>query len=396
MISADEVRALAADLESDRIERTLSTTDTEKFREAICAFSNDMPGHGLPGYLLIGIDDNGRIAGARVTDQLLQALAQRRDDGRIQPIPTMNVARVEMGPGLAVAVVEVFPSESPPVRASGRVWIRVGPRRAIASAEEERRLTERRIARTRTFDQRPCVGLTTGDLLLDSFRTLYLPKVVAPDVLAQNERTIEERMASLRLYDPSTQAPTNAAVLLFGLDPLSSIPGAYLQFVRFDGTDLGAAVLDAKSLTGNLVTQLQELDNLLPIQIRTARIPSGGLRHEEVPDYPLPALRELALNAVMHRNYEGTSAPVRINWFTDHVEIQNPGGLYGMVTPRNFGKVADYRNPLLAEALSALGYVDKYGTGIARVREALRRNGSPEVEFIFEPEYVLATIKRRQ
>jgi ATP-dependent DNA helicase RecG len=395
MISADEVRAFAADLESDRIERTLSTTDAEKFREAICAFSNDMPGHGLPGYLLIGIDDNGRIVGARVTDQLLQALAQRRDDGRIQPIPTMNVARIEIGPGLAVAVVEVFPSESPPVRASGRVWIRVGPRRAIASAEEERRLTERRISRMRTFDQRPCVGLTLADLLLDSFRTLYLPKVVAPDVLAQNERTIEDRMASLRLYDPATQAPTNAAVLLFGLDPLSSIPGAYLQFVRFDGIDLSAGVLDGKSLTGNLVTQLQELDNLLPIQIRTARIPSEGLRHEEVPDYPLPALRELALNALMHRNYEGTSAPVRINWFSDRVEFQNPGGLYGMVNPRNFGKVADYRNPLLAEALSALGYVDRYGTGIARVREALRRNGNSDVEFTFEPEYVLATITGR-
>jgi hypothetical protein len=116
-------------------------------------------------------------------------------------------------------------------------------------------------------------------------------------------------MASLRLYDPATQAPTNAAVLLFGLDSLSSIPGAYIQFVRFDGADLGTAVLDAKSLTGNLITQLQELDNLLPIQIRTARVPLEGLRHEEVPDYPLAALRELALNAVMHRSYEGTSAP---------------------------------------------------------------------------------------
>lgn len=66
-----------------------------------------------------------------------------------------------------------------------------------------------------------------------------------------------------------------------------------------------------------------------------------------------------------------------------------------MVTPRNFGKVADYRNPLLAEALSALGYVDKYGAGTARIRDALRRNGNPEVEFTFEPEYVLATMQRR-
>ena len=114
MLSADEVRALAADLESDRIERTLSTTDTEKFREAICAFSNDMPAHGLPGYLLIGVDDSGRIVGAKITDQLLQSLAQRRDDGRIQPIPTMSVGKVEIGPGLAVVVGRYYPRKARP------------------------------------------------------------------------------------------------------------------------------------------------------------------------------------------------------------------------------------------------------------------------------------------
>ena len=55
---------------------------------------------------------------------------------------------------------------------------------------------------------------------------------------------------------------------------------------------------------------------------------------------------------------------MRINWFVDRVEVQNPGGLYGQVTPENFERISDYRNPVLAEAMKALGYVERFGTGI--------------------------------
>jgi ATP-dependent DNA helicase RecG len=265
-----------------------------------------------------------------------------------------------------------------------------------ASEADEHRLTERRVSKARTFDQRACTGAGLNDLLVDSFKTQYLPKVVAPEVLAANERTIEDRLASLRFLDPGRGQPTNAAILLFGLDPLSFMPGAYVQFVRFDGLDLSASVQDDKALRGNLLTQLQELDNLLPIQIRTARVPAGGLRNEDAPDYPLSAVRELALNAIMHRTYEGTNNPVRINWFNDRVEILNPGGLYGQVKAENFGRVSDYRNPVLGEAMSALGYVEKFGTGIARTKAALARNDNPEPTFDYsQPEFFLVTIRRR-
>ena len=97
----------------------------------------------------------------------------------------------------------------------------------------------------------------------------------------------------------------------------------------------------------------------------------------------------------MHRAYEGTNSPVRINWFADRVEIQSPGGLYGQVTPANFERVCDYRNPVLAEAMKVLGYVERFGTGIARAKAALAANGNPIAEFTFEPTHVLVTIRRR-
>ena len=134
----------------------------------------------------------------------------------------------------------------------------------------------------------------------------------------------------------------------------------------------------------------------MPLQIRTARLSAGGLRHEDVPDYPLVAVREITFNAVMHRAYEATNAPVRINWFADRVEIQNPGGLYGQVTPENYERVSDYRNPVIAEAMKALGHVERFGTGITRANTALRANGNLPAEFIFEPSHVLVTIWRRR
>jgi ATP-dependent DNA helicase RecG len=134
------------------------------------------------------------------------------------------------------------------------------------------------------------------------------------------------------------------------------------------------------------------LDNLLPLQIRTARTPGNGLQHQQVPDYPLLAIRELALNAVMHRTYQGTNAPVRINWFSDRVEIQSPGGLYGHVTRDNYQNTSDYRNPVIAEAMKAMGYVEGFGTGIARAQAALKKNGNREAQFTFEATHVLVTV----
>jgi ATP-dependent DNA helicase RecG len=91
----------------DRIERTLSTNDTDKFAKAITAFANDLSVNRKPGYLLIGVDNDGVPGGLSVTDALLLNLAALRSDGNIQPLPAINVAKFDLRAG-QVAVVEVF------------------------------------------------------------------------------------------------------------------------------------------------------------------------------------------------------------------------------------------------------------------------------------------------
>ncbi len=128
--------------ENYRIELTTSTGNMDKFQEAICAFANDMPGSRKKGYLLIGVRNDGKIDGLEVDDALMKKISGIRSDGNILPLPVMNTEKVETDKG-DVLVVEVTPSFDTPVRYRGRTFIRIGPRRDIASAEEERILAER-------------------------------------------------------------------------------------------------------------------------------------------------------------------------------------------------------------------------------------------------------------
>lgn len=136
MITKEELRQLLKSTETYRIERTVSTGNKDKFSEAICAFSNDLPGSHKNGYLIIGAEDDGEIKpGFKVTDALLKNIAALRSDGNILPIPTMSVDRYEFPEG-ELLVCEVQPSPMTPVRYRGRVFVRIGPRRDIASEDE--------------------------------------------------------------------------------------------------------------------------------------------------------------------------------------------------------------------------------------------------------------------
>ena len=392
-MTEEELRNLIASDEADRVELTESTDNTDKFSEAICAFANDLPNHGKPGYLIIGVSDSKKIAGGIVTNKLLTALGGLRSNGNVQPLPDICVEKVATSEG-EVAVVTVQPSQLPPVRYKGRVCIRVGPRRAYATEQEERRLIERRVSHARTFDAQPCLGSATSDLSLALFLNEYRQHAIAADVIRENERPIELQLASLRFLDLTQGCPTHAGILLFGFDVRRWLPGGYIQFLRMSGDSLSSEVLNERELQGDLLTVLRELDAQVDAQLAQFPEPISSLKDRTVESYPRVAVRELIMNAVMHRDYAST-APLRITWLEDRLEIQSPGGLYGEASAENFPDQTSYRNPIVAEALKALGYVNRYGRGVLRAQEALAANRSPRAEFRFDSGYVLATVRRR-
>jgi ATP-dependent DNA helicase RecG len=392
MIDARELRDLLSDLESDRIERSVSTSDTDKFCEAICAFANDMPANNLPGYLVIGArDGDGAIQGLDVTDRFLQQLSNYADSGQIQPLPSMTVQKVRFPEG-DLAVVEVRPSDIPPVRYRGRVWIRRGPRKAIANEQEERILTEKRRHHARTFDLRPCKGCGRDDLVLDMFQLTYRNAAIAPEIIEENSRDMFLQMASLGFWSVPDDCATNAGAILFARNPLNWFPGSAIQFVRWSGDALDSEPIDDRRFDGDLITVLRGLDSFLKTLFPAQREAVSSLKEGNRAPYPMPAVRELLMNAVMHRDYE-SNAPTRFYWFSDRVEIQNPGGLYGAVTPETFPNQNDYRNPKIAEAMKTLGYVEQFGRGIVRTQKLLLENGNPPAQFdVSEPTFFLAIV----
>ena len=387
----NQIAQVAADLESDRVERKRSVADGKAIRRNICAFANDLPGHGEPGILLIGVEDDGRISGTPIDDELLRRIAGVRDDGNILPMPSLTVEKRKLGEG-EIAVVVVEPARYPPVRYRGRVWVRVGPTVRQATPDDEVRLSERRRTADLPFDQRPCESALLSDLDEGFVREQYLPAAVDEEVLDENRRPFEMQLRSLRLLGASS-SPVRGALLAFARDPLVWLPGAYVQFLRISGREVTDPIRNQKKMDGRLVDVLRSLEELLDLNILTRTVVDGVERELRQPDYPIDALRQLVRNAVMHRSYE-SNAPIRVYWFDDRVEISSPGGLYGRVNKEGFGEgVTDYRNPLVAEIMAHLGFAQKFGVGIPLAKKRLEANGNPPPEFSFSQAEVKAVVK---
>ena len=392
MLSPEELQTLLVDLESDRIERTASTTNTDKFAEAVCAFANDLPNHRQPGYLVVGVDDAGQPSGLVVTDQLLQNLAALRSQGNILPLPAITVAKLAL-PGGEVAVVEVQPSDLPPVRYKGQVRIRVGPSRGIASEQEERILSERRSWLASTFDASLVREASRDELALGLFSS-YRQLLVDAQVIALNRRSIEEQLASLRFFEVAKACATVAGILVFGKNPRYWLPGAYVQWLRFPGRESVETPTDQAEIDGDLQSVVRECEGRARAHNQTGMVRVSAFQEKLVPDYPELAIQQILLNAFMHRDYRSTT-PIRFYWFADRIEIQSSGGLVGEVTVATLGRRSAYRNPVIAEAMKALGYVNRFGLGIQMAQTAMAQNGNPPIEFEADDRVFAAVLRRR-
>ena len=185
MITKEELRQLLMSTETFRVERTVSTGDMDKFQEAICAFSNDLPGSKKNGYMIIGVHDNGKLSGLKVDDNLMKKISGIRSDGNILPLPVMSVEAFH------------FPE--------GDLLVAEGT---------------------------PCFTAKIDDIDTKYIKEEYLSTMFDAKLLASDQRDITEQLASLHLYDPTHNCPTYAALVLFGRNPKFFIPGTYLQYVR--------------------------------------------------------------------------------------------------------------------------------------------------------------------
>ncbi|AUX41249.1 transcriptional regulator [Sorangium cellulosum] len=384
-MNSEELRELLK-CEDDRTEWKLSAKDADKILPAICALANDLGDSRRPGYLLIGVDPKtGRVAdlGQRgpALDQEQQSLASRLQSSRLWPTPAFDIQLHELD-GKTLLVVRVDPYPVPPiVTVDGMPWVRRAATTVRATPADQDRLRERRPLKTQPFDVRPLAGATVEDLDMPALEERYeaaREDVDDPDVFPSFEAWLTQVQLGAPLQGTWTPNPT--AILVFGRSPQSFFPGAKVELVRYAGEDIDGPIAFRRTATGTLPQQLDVLWAQMSAHVTEIPAPADGIRAPFVPDYPLEALKEMARNIVQHRQYEGTNAPARIEWFEDRIELSNPGGPFGRASEGEFGSNSDYRNPMVTDWLKQLGYVEQLGRGIRRVRKHLAKNGNPEIE----------------
>jgi ATP-dependent DNA helicase RecG len=164
--------------------------------------------------------------------------------------------------------------------------------------------------------------------------------------------------------------------------------------VRYAGESQATEVVVERRFGGDLLQVMRGLDQLAKDIAGARPVRLANLSETIVQDYPEMALHEVLMNAVIHRNYDNSTTPISINQFSDRIEIQNPGSLFGDLSRRQFPNGVSYRNPLLAEAAKTLGFVNRFGRGIAVAQQELVRNGSPALDYVVGDNHMLMILRK--
>lgn len=251
------------------------------------------------------------------------------------------VSRGEEGRVLVASIPEMRPVDKPCfITERGRYqgsFVRVGDGdQRLANYEVDRLIEEHEQP---TWDDEGVPGATVDDLASDML-TSYLE-----GQRAARSRTFSQGIetAMQRLHVLSDGHPTLAALLAMGEYPQEFFPRLTVSFALFPGTSKGDVLqglrlLDSRTLTGPIPELVEKTVALVSRSMASEALIEGPLRRE-LPDYPLAAVREAVVNALMHRDYSplARGTQVQVNMFVDRLEVINPGGLYGSVTKRTLG-----------------------------------------------------------
>jgi ATP-dependent DNA helicase RecG len=343
---------------------------TDRALEDIAAFSNDKG-----GILYIGIRDNGEIVGYALDDKEYQKIANEvvtllSTHPSIEPI-TMH--------GVAILRITVNPTQRL-ISYKGRYYTRVGStNRDMTEEEMTSRLHQQE---GKGWDaQLTQLGIDAIDnTLIDRFRESAQGRL--PYIQSSSKYILEK----LNLLQQDRL--TNAAVLLFTSNPQTLFPQAEIQIARFQG-DTGTNILDSAILSGSLWEQIDEvlshLRKMLKVQFKISVEETNlqGLQRQEIWDYPLVALREAVLNALVHRDY-AIAGNIQIRIYDDHLTIRNPGRLpESLHVAQLYEKEHDSirRNQFLAQALYYSGLIERWGTGTRRIVELFAERELPTPRF---------------
>lgn len=369
-VMTDKLLELISAGESEVIEFKESFGDTAL--ETIGAFSNTRG-----GTLLLGIKDSGDIKGIQVGKKTLEDMANRiqeATDPRLQPFLSI----IEHGQK-SVIIIRIAAGTGAPISVRGRYFRRSGKTNQRMSHEE---IMQRMVANTGlSWDAFIEPGTTLEDLdpeRVDRFVRAVKKIGRRPIPESTLDHDFLRKMELIR-----DEIPTRAALLLFGKNPESYFPAAFLKMGRFRSPTL---IVDDREAHGTLLDQLDEATTWFRERLETAFVISGKPQRDVVWEYPLSAIREAVTNVLCHRDYTG-HAHSQIRLYDDRLEIWNSGGLPPSLTPDLLLREHDSipRNRKIAEAFFYAGLIERWGSGTTRMAAELEAVGMPPPEFNSDP-----------
>ena len=333
--------------------------DVKRILETVSAFANT---HG--GLIIIGVRDrDGKVVGVQTGKETLARLANEiAQNTEPEVIPRLRVERCR---GKDVIVVEVDEHPVKPVMVRGRAYKRVGNSNRKLTPKEISELFEESVGLS--WDAYP-VDATLDDVDLDRVRE-FIRRANLP---SGDEVEVLKKLKLIR-----KGKVTRALILLFGRNPQDFFPQAKVRVGRFRGSE----ILDSVDAEGNLFEQVEGAVDAIKKHM-SRRYVIKELVREEVWDYPLEAVREALVNAVMHRDYR-MPEEVQIKVLDDRIIFWNPGGLPVGLSEEDLYREhpSKPRNRLIAEVFHLAGYVEKWGSGTLRILEALEKARLPRPEF---------------
>jgi len=373
--------------ENSGVEFKRDVTDNRSLAQELVAFAN-LEG----GRVLMGVDDDGTVAGISRANLEEWVMTTCRDKIRPEIIPYYELLR-DVEPGKNVAVVQV-------VRGLDvhHVWhnnhrtyyIRVGSQSREASVEELARLFQQRGAFR--LELRPVPGSSLADLdirrLADYFgRVRQQPAPTATDEASWTQLLVNTEFLS---REAEATPATVAGLLLFGLHPNRFLPQGGISAAAYAGTEKGYATQERASLRGPLTPLFGEaglVENGLVEQaiefvrrntVTTASLEDGARRVERR-EYPDEAIREAVVNALVHRDYLLSATDIELSMYTDRLEVVSPGRLPNGITPERMRiGCRAARNQLIKDVMRDYNYLEHMGMGVPRkiIKCMLEHNGT--------------------
>lgn len=328
----------------------------------ICGFANSQG-----GLLIIGKNDKGEIVGVNDSKKLMDDIPNKVKSFLGISVQVNLITEREF-----VFIEIITPPYTVPISLRGRYYYRSGSTNQELSGSS---LTEFLLTKTGkswddVIDPRAHIDdidpKTVTDFLKAADSAGRLPE--------NNGIPVIELLEKLRLLDDGKLK--RAAIILFSKDPAKFYPNTVVKIGRFGRSD--TELLYQETVEGNLIDQVQTVLTMLNNKFLIKPIEFKGMNRIETLEYPVPALREILLNALVHRNYLGSQIQIRV--YDDHISVWNEGSLPEGLTLESLKRTHSSRprNPIIADVCFKGGYIDAWGRGTLKIIESCRLANLPE------------------